>query len=117
MNDLDKPERREAGLSNLKNLHRVILREDPEGVISNYIQQIQEGKLDIHNPAPDDVLDLLKTATPADFNNSPNLRWRYVILKGAIWRIEPAPEGYAPADKDEAEILAMLESEHRSDSM
>ncbi|GAC1358255.1 MAG: hypothetical protein NVS2B12_29660 [Ktedonobacteraceae bacterium] len=117
MNDLDKPEHREAGLSNLSNLHRVIFREDPEGVIPNYIQQLQSGKLDIHGSVPEDVLDLLKTATPADFNNSPNLEWRYVIRKGAIWRIEAAPDGYTPADKDEAEILATLEPEHRSDSM
>lgn len=117
MNDLDKPEHKEAGLSNLSNLHRVIFREDPEGIIPNYVRQIQTGKLDIHDPVPEDVIDLLKTALPADFNNSPNLDWRYVILKGAIWRIETAADEYAPSDKDEAEVLAMLEPEHRSDSM
>ncbi len=117
MNDLDKPEHREAGLSNLSNLHHVIFREDPEGIIPDYIQKIQAGKLDIHDPTPEDVLDLLKTATPADFNNSPNLDWRYVILKGAIWCIEPALDGYTPSSKDEAEILDMLGPEHRSDSI
>ncbi len=117
MNDLDKPEHKEAGLSNLSNLHRVIFREDPEGIIPNYIQQIQTGKLDIHDPAPEDVIDLLKTALPADFNNSPNLDWHYMILKGVIWRIEAAADGYTSSDKDEAEVLAMLEPEHRSGGM
>lgn len=117
INDLDKPEHREAGLSNLSNLHRVIFREDPEGIIPDYIQQIQSGKRDIHDPVSDDVLDLLKTATPADFNNSPNLDWRYVILKGAIWRIEIAADGYTPTNKDEAEILDMLEPEHSSNRL
>ena len=117
MNDLDKPAHREAGLSNLSNLHRVIFREDPEGIIPDYIQKVQAGKLDIHDPAPEDVLDLLKTAIPADFNNSTNLDWRYVILKGGIWRIESAPEGYTPVDKDETEVLTMLKSEHKSDGM
>ena len=77
---------------------------------------MQAGKLDIHDKVPEDVLDLLKTATPADFNNSPHLDWRYVILKGAIWRIEPASDSYTSNDKDETEILAMLGPEHRSDS-
>jgi len=115
-NDLDNPERRETGLSNLSNLHRVIFRDDPDGLIPNYIQRVQAGELDIHDPASDDVLDLLKTATPADFNNSPNLDWRYVILKGAVWRIEPAPDGYLATGEDEAEILTMLGPEHRSNS-
>ncbi len=117
INDLDKPEHKEAGLSNLSNLHRIIFREDPESIIPNYIQQIQTGKLDIHDPVPEDVIDLLKTALPADFNNSPNLDWRYVVLRGAIWRIEVAVDGYTPADKDEAEVLAMLEPEHHSGGM
>lgn len=116
MNDLDKPEYREAGLSNLSNLHRIIFREDPQGIIPDYIQKIQTGKLDIHDSTPEDVLDLLKTATPADFNNSPDLDWCYVILKGAIWRIESAPDGYTPTDENELEILTMLGPEHHSDS-
>ncbi|GCE20984.1 hypothetical protein [Dictyobacter kobayashii] len=113
INDLAIPEHREAGLSNLQNLHRVIYREDPEGLIPGYIQQVQSGAVDIHDTVPDDVLDLLKTATPADFNNSPNLEWRYVILKGAIWRIEKAAPDYVATSKDEGEVLQMLGAEHR----
>ncbi|GCE26463.1 hypothetical protein KDA_19470 [Dictyobacter alpinus] len=112
MNDLAIPEHREAGLSNLSNLHRVIYREDLEGIISRYIEQLQKQVIDIHDPVPDDVLDLLKTATPADFNNSPYLEWRYVVLKGSVWRIERATVDHTPTDKDEAEVLKMVTSEH-----
>ena len=45
-----------------------------------------------------------------------DMDWCYVILKGAIWRIEPAPDGYMPADENELEILTMLGPEHHSDS-
>src|SRR5207245_842000 len=62
INDLAIPEHHEAAMSNLNNLHRIIFREDPENVIGVYLQQIQAGKLDIADPVPDDVLDLLKTA-------------------------------------------------------
>ncbi len=110
----DKPEHHEAALSNLRNMHRVIYREDPEGVIPEYVRQVEAGKLDIHDQAPENVLDLLKTALPADFNNSPDLEWRYVILKGVIWRIEEAPEGYTARDKDEQEVLQLLSAEHFS---
>ncbi|WP_151755741.1 hypothetical protein [Dictyobacter vulcani] len=113
INDLAIPEHREAGLSNLSNLHRIIYREDPEGIIPRYIEQIQNNLDEIHAPVPDDVLDFLKTATPADFNNSPQLEWRFVILKGSVWRIERAAVDYMVSDKDEAEVLKMLESEHR----
>jgi hypothetical protein len=111
-NDYDIPEHRQAAMSNLSNMQRVIFREDPDGIIPWYIEQVRSGKLDIHNPAPDDVLDLLKTATPADFNNSPNLEWRYVILKGVVWQINEAPEGYKPQSEEEQEILKLLEPEH-----
>ncbi|HEU5227469.1 MAG TPA: hypothetical protein VFU49_06620 [Ktedonobacteraceae bacterium] len=111
-NNIDIPENREAALSNLSNMQRVIFREDPDGVIPNYIRQVQAGELDIHDAAPDDVLDLLKTATPADFNNSPNLEWRYVILKGVVWQIAEAPEGYQPQSEDEASVLELLGPEH-----
>ena len=113
-NDIDIPEHRGAALSNLSNMHRVIFRDDPQELIPNYIRQVQAGKLDIHDPAPDDVLDLLKTATPADFNNSPNLEWRYVILKGVVWRIDKAPEDYQPQSEDEASVLELLGPEHPS---
>jgi hypothetical protein len=111
MNDFDIPSHRAAAASNLRNMQHVIFREDPEGIISNYIRQIQSGELDIHRPAPPDVLDFLKTTTPADFNNSPYLEWRYVILKGVVWQIEEAPEDYTPASQDEQDIISMLHTD------
>ena len=115
MKDLDIPAHREAALSNLRNLHRIIYREDPEQVIEKYIQQVKSGQMDIHKPAPDDVMDLLKTATPADFNNSANLEWHYVIRKGVVWQVETAPVDYPPQGEDEKKVLEMIESEHFSD--
>lgn len=113
-NDLAIPEHRDAAISNLHNLHRVIFRDDPENVITNYIQQVQSGKLDLAASIPDDVLDLLKTATPADFNNSPNLEWRYIIHnKGRVWQIDEASEDYTPGDEEEAGVLELLSQEHR----
>jgi len=114
MNAIDVPESRDAAISNLNNIHRVIFREDPNGVIPWYIEQLLTGKLDIHDPAPDDVLDLVKTGTPADFNNSPNLEWRYVILKGVVWQIDEAPEGYKVQSEEEQDILELLDPEHPS---
>jgi hypothetical protein len=114
MNAIDVPESRDAALSNLNNIHRVIFREDPNGIMPWYIEQVRTGKLDIHDPAPDDVLDLLKTATPADFNNSPNLEWRYVILKGVVWQIDEAPEGYKVQSEEEQDVLELLDPEHPS---
>lgn len=114
-NAIDVPEFREIALHNLRNMQRVVFREDDEQLIPQYIEQVLAGKLDIHKPAPEDVLDLLKTATPADFNNSANLDWLYVILKGVVWKIEAAPQDYQAASEDEAEILHMLSQEHRSD--
>ena len=111
MNDFAIPEHREIAESNLRNLSCVIFREDPEGIIPNYIRQIQDGELDIRNPAPPEVLDFLKTATPADFNNSPNLAWRYVVLKGVVWQIEEAPDDYVPASQEEQEIVSMLQTD------
>ncbi|MBV9712266.1 MAG: hypothetical protein JO011_15280, partial [Ktedonobacteraceae bacterium] len=63
MNDLDIPENREAAMSNLSNMHRIIFRDDPSGIIPEYIHQVQVGEQDIRQPAPEDVLDLLKTVT------------------------------------------------------
>src|SRR5579859_111945 len=79
INDLATPAYHDSALSNLSNLHRVIYHPDPEGIIANYVQQVQAGKVDIAANVPDDVLDLLKTTTPADINNTSNLEWRYVI--------------------------------------
>ncbi len=94
MNAWDNPAHHEAAVSNLRNMHRIIFHEDPEGLIPQYIQDIEQGKLDIHDPAPEDVLDLLKTATPADFNNSPNLAWSYIILNGVVWELHPTDQDY-----------------------
>jgi hypothetical protein len=111
MNDIDIPEHREAALSNLSNIHRVIFRDDPHGVMPTYIHDVQTGKLNIHDEPPEDVLDLLKTAMPADFNNSPRLQWRYIVLNGVVWRIEQTSEDYESHDEDEQKVLAMLKSE------
>ncbi|HLX58697.1 MAG TPA: hypothetical protein VKR83_16885 [Ktedonobacteraceae bacterium] len=110
-NDLAIPEHRGAAMSNLSNLQRVIFRPDPKGLIPNYIRQVQAGALDIVRPAPGEVLDLLKTATPADFNNSDNLEWRYVIRKGVVWKIDEASTDYQPQSQDEVDILEMLGEE------
>ena len=113
LNSLANPEERNAAMSNLSNMQRIIFREDPEGVVPEYVQQVQSGKRDLADPIPDNVLDLLKTAIPADFNNSPNLQWRYVILKGRVWQIREAPGDYQPRDDDEAAVLELLSPEHR----
>jgi len=113
INDLANSEHRDAAMSNLSKMHRIIYRDDPENVVPHYIQQVQSGKLDLAAPIPDDVLDLLKTATPADFNNSPNLEWRYLIRKGWIWQIDEVAEGYTPESNEEAEVLELLGPEHR----
>jgi hypothetical protein len=114
MNAFDIPAHREVAEQNLQNMHRVVFREDPEGIIDDYIQRVQIGKLDIHDPAPEEVLDLLKTALPADFNDSPNLEWRYVVLKGVVWRIEETTAEYQPQSDDEKEILGLLAAEKSS---
>ncbi len=116
MNGFDIPAHRETAECNLQNLQRVIFREDPEGSIPEYIHAIQSGRLDIHQPAPENILDLLKTATPADFNNSPDLEWSYVILKGDVWQIDAASDGYQAQSEEEAEVLKLLTPEHRSDT-
>jgi len=114
LNALAVPEFRDIAMSNLSNMHRVIYRDDPDGIIPNYIEQVQSGKLDLAAPIPGDVLDFLKTATPADFNNSLNLEWRYVILEGIVWKIDKASDGYEPHDEGEAAVLELLSQEHRS---
>ena len=113
LNDLAVPQFRDAAMSNLSNIHRVIYRDDPEGVIQTYVQQLQSGKLKLSDPIPDDVLDLLKTAIPADFNNSPDLAWRYVVKEGMVWQLDEVPDGYTPASKDEADVLQLIQPEHR----
>jgi len=115
INDLATPANHDSAMSNLSNLHRVIYHPDPEGIITNYVQQLQAGKLDIAAPIPDAVLDLLKTTTPADINNSTNLDWRYIIRKGWVWQIDDqAPDDYKPQSQDETAVLALMNPEHRS---
>jgi len=108
LNDIGTPASRAAAISNLNNLHRIIFRDDPDEVIANYIRQVQSGQKQLSDLPPDDVLDLLRTTTPADFNDSTNLEWRYLIRQGIVWKIEPVPDGYAPASEDEEAVLALL---------
>jgi hypothetical protein len=113
INDYANPAYRDSAMSNLSNLHRVIYHPDPEGIIANYVQQVQAGKVDIAANVPDDVLDLLKTTTPADINNTSNLEWRYVIRKGWVWQIATdAPDNYQPQSQDEAAVLGLMHPEH-----
>jgi hypothetical protein len=114
MNDWDISAHREAAESNLQNMHRVIFREDPEQIIPNYIRQVQNGTLDIHRPAPEDVLDLLKMAVPSDFNDSANLEWRYVIFNGNVWQIEEMAEDYHAQSEEEAAALVLTKQEFGS---
>jgi len=114
MHDLDIPEHRDAALSNLRNMPRIIFSADPHGLIPEYVHKIEQGQLAIHDPVPNNLLDLLKTAVPADFNNSSNLTWRYVINKGVVWQIEVADEGYQPQSKDEEDVLDIISPEHFS---
>jgi hypothetical protein len=114
INDLEVPENREAALSNLSNMSCIIYREDPDHVIDTYIQQVQAGKLNLADPMPDDVQDILKTATPADFNNSNKLQWRYVIRKGVVWQIDEVTGDYTPQTEDEAAVLELTDPEHRN---
>jgi hypothetical protein len=43
----------------------------------------------------------------------PSLEWRDVILNGAVWHIEEAPADYQAQNKEEQEVLTMLEPEFR----
>jgi hypothetical protein len=107
LSDLAVPAHHDAALSNLNNLHRIIFRDDPDHIITDYIQQVQSGRLRLEDVPPGDVLDLLKTVTPAEINDSPNLEWRFIIRQGVVWKIDPAPDGYRPAPA-EAAVLALL---------
>ena len=114
INDLTVPESREAALSNMNNMDHILLSEDPDGVFEQYVQQLRTGKLNIADPVPEDVLNLLKTSTPADFNNNENLEWKYIVREGEVWQIDAAPADYTPKDADEAAVLALIKPEHRS---
>jgi hypothetical protein len=108
INDFAIPEHHNCAVSNLNNLHRIIFHPDSEGVIASYVQQVQSGKLDIAAPVPSEVLDILKTTTPADINNTPNLEWRYIIRKGVVWGIDTASDDYKPQSADETAVLALM---------
>lgn len=108
LHDFDISSHQEAAKNNLQNMARVIFRDDPEQVIPRYIQKVQSGQFKLSDPPPDDVLDLLKTALPADFNSSANLEWRYVALKGVVWKIDAASDDYTPASEEESEVLELL---------
>src|SRR5213082_932672 len=90
MNDLAIPAHRDAAMSNLGNMQRVLFRDDPQGLIPTYVQQVQSGKRALSDPVPQEVIDLLKSAIPADFSTSPNLVWRSVIHRGVVWHIREA---------------------------
>lgn len=113
MNTIDVPGQQDAAQSNLSNLNRVVFRVDPDGVIPDYIQQVQSGKLKISDPIPSSVLNFLKTTTPADFNNSSNMVWRYIIRNGVVWQLDAVPDGYVAQSNDEATVLKMIQAEHR----
>jgi YegS/Rv2252/BmrU family lipid kinase len=112
MYDLAIPAHRDAAMSNLENMGRVLFRDDSEGLIPAYVQQIQSGKRAISDPVPGRVLNLLKTAVPMDFDTSPNLEWRYIIRRGVVWRVEEAAADYTPQSEEEREVLAMLYAKH-----
>ncbi|GAC1616891.1 MAG: hypothetical protein NVS4B11_05390 [Ktedonobacteraceae bacterium] len=109
LHDLTKAEDRETVM---QNLHHVIFCDDPDGVIAEYVWQIQVGKRNLDDPIPGAVLDLLKTALPADFNNSLDLQWCYIIHQGKVWQIDDVAEGYRPQSEEEAFVLDLLKPEH-----
>jgi hypothetical protein len=113
INDLAIPEHRGAAMSNLHNMHRILFRDDPEGIFADYLQRVQLGKLDIAATVPGNVMDLLKTATPADFSSSENLEWRYIIRQGIVWRIDKIAGEYEPHDEEEAEVVKLMKPEYR----
>ncbi len=114
INDLASPESQEAALSNMSNMDKILFRDDPDGAFADYVAQLRAGKLHIADPVPDEVLNLLKTTTPADFNNNDKLDWKYVVNEGVIWQIDTAPDGYEPQSQEEEAVLQLMQPEHRS---
>jgi hypothetical protein len=112
LQDLKRPEQRESALHNLRNMQHLLYREDPQRIMEQYVQRLVANEQELADPVPDDVQDLLKTALPADFHNSPDLEWRYIVLNGTVWQIDDAPTGYLPQSADEASVLAMIHPEH-----
>lgn len=104
-----QPGDHEIALSNLDNMHQVIFRADPDGIIADYVQQVKSGKLTPDAAVPGNVVNFLRTTTPADFSRSPNLQWHYVIRAGKVWEIfNDAPADYKVQSPDEAAVLALL---------
>ena len=81
----------------------------PQAFIRNHSAEHQDGE--IYSFRRHQVISFLKTTLPADFNNSRNLEWRYVIRKGIVWKIGEAPDDYQPQSRDEEEVLALLKYE------
>src|SRR5437660_11083952 len=92
LKDLAIPAHRDVAMSNLGNMQRVIFRDDPEGLIPTYVQQVQSGKRAISYPVPCKVLVLLKSTVPMDFSTNPNLEGHYVIRRGGERCIGEAPD-------------------------
>ncbi|HEY0755233.1 MAG TPA: hypothetical protein VGD98_14835 [Ktedonobacteraceae bacterium] len=111
LQELQHPESREGALENLRNMGQILYREDPSGIMSSYIQRILAQKIDLAEPVPEDLQDLLKTALPADFHNSSRLEWRYIVLNGSVWQIDSAAEDYKAQSAEEETVLAMLQNE------
>lgn len=111
LHDLQKPESRESALHNLRNMGHILYREDPDGVLETYIQQVLAGQRDLAASLPEDLQDLLNTALPADFHNSSDLEWRYIVRNGNVWQIDEAPEDYVARSDEEKAILDMIRPE------
>ncbi len=114
--DLQVPTHRDAAMSNLSNMQRVLFRQDPHGLVQDYISSVKSGKLKITDPLPDKLSNLLRTALPADFNNSPNLYWYYVAHQGTVWEIHNVeanqPALQQPPAEDEQEVLKIIAAEN-----
>lgn len=107
-NALEHLTSRDAAMSNLSNMQRIIFHDDPAGIIPEYVQDVQTGKIKMSDPIPERLAHFLKTTTPADINKSTNLAWRYIIRKGVAWQINAAPPDYVPQSQDEADVLTLL---------
>jgi hypothetical protein len=110
INDLAIPQHQDAAVSNLHNMHHILFRDDPDGIFADYLHQVQSGKLNIADPVPGNVLDLLKTATPGDFSYSESLEWRYIIRQGIVWRVDRIAGEYEPRDEEETAVLKMMKT-------
>lgn len=111
LQNMQKAENRESALQNMQNMQHILFREDPDQIMSAYIQDILSAKLDLADPVPEDIQDMLKTALPVDFHNSPHLEWRYIVLNGNVWQIDTAPADYLPQSEDEKAVLEMIAPE------